>query len=591
MGNKTINSISIIDCDASLIARNIDLSSASVLNISDSNLPTLNSNVNGISNRKKGEIQKKALKLVNEFGNLKVGGKTIKEVLAFDNSTIYFFHRFKILHQLTKHLVKVEEIENQINDFESCLVYTSEPKLIKHFENSEKVQTFFIESGKEKLNIQSVFQFMSLMIWRLLKGLMQYKKALNLSIAVVDRPTDYVSNKNGFKNPFFENLFKKNSQELLLISEIPIYGFKGRNRFKWQKNYGVHDHRKNVIFGEFILLQALLFQFKKWKQHCEVLHSGLNQSFDEHWDRNYKLIWEMLIGLKSTTDLYLLKEMAYSEFFKKSQLEKLIVSDENSLSHRTIVNAAKINEIMTYGVQHGAIGISSANYIYHPSDFNYSPIPDLTFIWGQHWKEILEDHGNYPSDSIEVVGQLRTDEIHALLANRKEKKAEKKRILFATQPMPDEEWRENALLDVLKLASKQQESDFIIRPHPRETDKEYFESRINRFKVPNVSIDGFTDLYAQLAGVDLLITCYSTVAIEALYFKLPVLLIDYNEMDILNFSKNNLSPLSRSYQEIEFNYKLLLEGNFDSSTVDEYIEKYAYKIDGKVANRIWNTLV
>ena len=586
MSHNKVHSISIIDCDVDKIQTYLDPSSTPILNISEPEEVTIQSNIEGISNKQKGEIQSKALRTINEFGDIKINNETVKDILSFGNSTVFFFHRFKILHLLTKHLIKVEEVNYQLDKFESINLYSSDSRLLKHFENNDKVDLHFFKPDKEKINLKSFLSFLFLMTFRILKGFSQYKFALKVPFALVDRPTDYVSTNGKLKNPFFENLLKKCSFPILLISEIPIYGFRGKNCFKSQKKYHVHNEKKDVIFGEFILLRAFLLHFKKWKQNRKELHQKLVNSFNNQWEANNKLIWEILVGLKSTTDLYILKEIAYTCFFEKSNVKTLVASDENSLSHRTIINAAKLNGIKTYGVQHGAIGKGSANYMYHSSDFNYSPVPDISFVWGNYWKNILEEYGNYPSKSIKVVGQLRTDEINDLLAKKIQQTSSRKRVLFATQPMPDEEWREKAMMDVLKLAANRPETDFIIRPHPRETDRDYFTSRIDKFELSNISIDGKTDLYLQLANVDLLITCYSTVALEALYFKIPVLLIDYYEIDILSFVKNKLAPLSRSYSEIESTYSILLSQSFNSSAVENYIEEYAYKIDGNVAERI-----
>ena len=88
----------------------------------------------------------------------------------------------------------------------------------------------------------------------------------------------------------------------------------------------------------------------------------------------------------------------------------------------------------------------------------------------------------------------------------------------------------------------------------------------------------------------MLITYFSTVGTEAVYFYKPLIILDHLKQDIQNYHKENVAFQATNSNELK-NYinKILSDDlKINVKAYQNFINKYAYKIDGKVSERCLN---
>ena len=221
--------------------------------------------------------------------------------------------------------------------------------------------------------------------------------------------------------------------------------------------------------------------------------------------------------------------------------------------------------------------------------------PDRTFIWGERWKELLSGKGNYDPESLVITGQIRTDVI-PVLKNSKIKGVlnipENSRVvLFASQPQQDPELREKSAFDVFTAMSNIPNAHLVVKLHPAEkNDMTYYKEIARKAGCINYQIIYHIDLYLLISLSDIVITCFSTVGAETVYFNKPLIILDHLKQDIQGYHKEGIALQAIDQDELK-NYILkFLNGqlSINAENYSNYIRNFAFKIDGRVSERIIN---
>jgi len=100
---------------------------------------------------------------------------------------------------------------------------------------------------------------------------------------------------------------------------------------------------------------------------------------------------------------------------------------------------------------------------------------------------------------------------------------DKKIILFASQPLPNLEEKDLITNSIFNAISKLENSFLVIKVHPNETDLSYYEKTAKKFNVKTFLILQSHNLYELIFVSDMVIVSYSTVGIEAMRLKKPVI--------------------------------------------------------------------
>jgi CDP-glycerol glycerophosphotransferase (TagB/SpsB family) len=400
--------------------------------------------------------------------------------------------------------------------------------------------------------------------------------------------------KEEFGNYYIGYLLDNINKDFIILDDVSIPKF---NDASFKIDIKLLKFRRNRIHSERIMFKGLLSrgirrdliqQENRLKERYEIIKkSGLPSE--------NLLIINHIISLHKTSKLFIFKYLCYKHYFQNKLFKTITSVDENSPKIKSIFDAAKFQGIKTIGIQHGTIHELHPSYVFTKTDRERKIMPDYTMVWGIYWKTLLVNKGNYPEDSLVVTGQIRTDIIPLLKNSNKNNipdiPNDKKIIVFASQPQRDEKLRKQAAFDVFSSVSKLPEVFLVIKLHPAEfNDFEYYRNIASEAECNNYTILYNIDLYKLISISKIIITCFSTVGAEAVYFHKPLVILDHLKQDIQNYKKEGIAFQATDKRTLTEVITDILSGNLtiDNKAYTDYISEYAYKIDGKVTQRIIN---
>lgn len=252
------------------------------------------------------------------------------------------------------------------------------------------------------------------------------------------------------------------------------------------------------------------------------------------WKYLERVFDEIFLEPYLPTYIHLMEKL---ESYFKSNMPKVIMQIyETGPYAKAFEFIAKKLGIKNIGVQHGLIYEGNPDYmpIKISSQDNPlgKPIPDLTFVFGAHYKKILVEKAYYPETKIAVIGNpafYEIDKIKKMLNKNnlliKNKLPDKKIILILlsyrlfTGPKNSPDF---ALLDILhKGFQNNDDIILLVRPHPG--DAMDFSNKMtnlypnNKFKYSKNSL--FEDIFVS----DVVVTTISAAGADSVMFEKPVI--------------------------------------------------------------------
>lgn len=343
------------------------------------------------------------------------------------------------------------------------------------------------------------------------------------------------------------------------------------------------------LFEELILFKYLLSHPFSWwgikKDNNKYFHRLRQEHFE---DESLNSIHKQFLSYQKSMRFFLWKEHAYVWYFKQAGIQKLLILDEYSPNQRCLVHAASILDIECIALQHGGMHDLHPGYIYGEEDSIHNIFPSQFLTWGASYSKFLK-RNNWNS-RIQEVGHPRTDIINRL---KKNSKSDTVKIMFASQPHKDEAYTEHVAKLVFEAFAKiGKKIEPFLRPHPLEHNLDKYQKWASEAGLADLNMEAREDLYVALANTDMVITAFSTVGQEAIYFNIPLITVDYLERDIASFEKEKVAVNAQNSSELE----ALINQRMDNSEIDTdayntYINKYAHRIDGKVHDRILKILL
>lgn len=278
----------------------------------------------------------------------------------------------------------------------------------------------------------------------------------------------------------------------------------------------------------------------------------------------------------------------FTEFFKKNTPKAVFLPYENGPLALALILACKNNGIKTIGIQHGIIYPKAPSYvhdIFKTNDIPLGmPLPDHTLLFGDYAKKLLTKIGYYPEEKYLVFGNPEFFSREQILSNLSSKQIcdkysipkDKKIILFATGKMQQYynfygklNYDEQVWQKLLEKFGSNNEYYLILKPHPDE-NIDIYKKILSKHNVENVQIIN-DNLFELISISSLVISIISTVIIDALCLKKPVLKIDFG---FTNPIYDNLESLPSSTLK-----------NLHSSVI-EIIKNHS--VDTKFKNNIEN---
>ena len=84
-----------------------------------------------------------------------------------------------------------------------------------------------------------------------------------------------------------------------------------------------------------------------------------------------------------------------------------------------------------------------------------------------------------------------------------------------------------------------------------------------------------------------MITCYSTVGAETAYFHKPLIILDYLKEDVNGYVRDGIAFQASTFEEMKDLVTAIRKGQrIPTENYEEYVQKCAHSVDGKVASRI-----
>lgn len=542
----------------------------------------------------KSRINYDVLEKILAFGDKMIDGKSISQHLAFAKyASIWYYHKFRIYFLIRNKHYDIFLIKTLQKEHDNLVVYSSH-NLESYFDSKVVVINPIREIKKDYL---SMFYYILLFVSRIFVGVFS-RSVRSAKYLLLDRGSlqpmlmPDLSIRPGNYN--LEYLFQKTKEQFAIMHEVDIPKFDGENRFKLKQSFFKNRYNQTgFICAEKVLVHGLLSTRirKRALLQTELLKGKLDELEQLLTISIERDIISELKKLHQTNKYYIFRYFSFKNFFGKHDFKSVSSIDENSPLVKTILDAAKANGIKTIGIQHGAIHQLHPAYRFTHIDRISRVMSDKTILWGEYWKELLINMGGFPEHSLEISGQIRTDIIPFLKNSRQQIfDGLKKNIVFASQPQRDANIRYRAAEDVFTAAAALGDEYWMhVKLHPNEmTDKAYYSNIAKKVNCHNYSFVGNLDLYQVISNSDILITCFSTVGTETIYFNKPLIILDHLKQDVQGYFKEGVAFQATSHNDLENYIKGICEGRIkiNKKSYADFIQKYAYKIDGKASNRI-----
>ncbi|MHC1774818.1 MAG: CDP-glycerol glycerophosphotransferase family protein [Lentimicrobium sp.] len=543
------------------------------------------------------------MKCLLAFGETDLDGIPLSQRLSVNGLSLWHYHKYRIYFMLRNLAYEAEMALDFSNRFDKVLWFTDGPELQIHTALPDNISCQYPVSGvKKRKNFPAMVKYLIYLKIRFIQGLLHPYKPLKARHLILDRSIkqpclDLKTLEVKPENYNLTYVFEKAGDDLAVIDELETPKFEKGRPFKFMK-WMFANTRKPLkrIPGEYILLKAMFVpsvwhDFRKADKDFRAVLSSLNQEYSigrEAW------ILRRIRQFHPATRLYLFKYLAWRRFFIQNQYLSITSIDENSPAVRCILDAAKAFGIRTIGIQHGNIHDLHPAYLYTEADIRKGLLCDTTIVWGDYWKDFLINTAGYPADSLVVAGQSRTDIIPVLLREQQLLKTRLNLptgeiIVFASQLQQDPLLRERAAFDVFESVKNLSDVHLIIKLHPSEaSDPDYYVCIARQVGCENYSIAGGADLYMLIATCRLLITCFSTVGAEAVYFNKPLIILDHLEQDIQGYIRQKVAFKATNAGELSEIIKGVLSGKLktDEEAGNDFIRRNAFRVDGQTSERI-----
>jgi len=552
--------------------------------------------------KEKSEINYEIMDRVLAFGEITINDKTITDYLTFNNASIWHYHKFRVYFDVRNYIYEQTLVDHISNNYEQIYYYGEREILSNKLKLKNKIINLIKQAKRDNKSKLSLFKYAAFFAFRIIIGLfyqnnLKGKKYLLIDHARKQICLDIKSLKLKKDNYNLGYLFDATDDEFAILDEVEVVKLSSVAHGLFNKSNFFKTRKGKYFFNEPIILRQLfsgnaIRKNKDYSAHLKQIYKLIRNQISDPVDQ---LILENLISFHKSSLYYLFKYDAYKKFFEKHSFQSVSSIDENSPRIKIILDAAKRNHIKTIGIQHGTIHRLHPAYLFTQTDIKRNIIADHTLVWGEYWKNFLMDVGNYPESSLHITGQVRTDIIPKILNHNEVGNSfvrhtqNKKVILFASQPQRDAELRKLAAFDVFTVAKKTENSYLIFKLHPaEENDFLYYDKIAKEAGCSNYSIIYEADLYILIGSADVVITCFSTVGAETTYFSKPLIILDHLKQDIQQYHREGIAFQAVNNEELTMIIHKIFKGEYilNKDAYKKYINKFAYKIDGKASERI-----
>ncbi|MFA5417933.1 MAG: hypothetical protein WC341_05690, partial [Bacteroidales bacterium] len=412
-------------------------------------------------------IQKKninydSIHKIKLFESKLIQNKSVTTFFYLNNTSLWHYQKFRIYFQFRNFNYKQAAINAVCQNHDEVHLLDESTELFNDWNLPDNLTIHKIPTNQKKagINLITGLNYALFFFIRAFIGFFQQWKSKGFEHMVIDHAQKQhcIVPKTQLLKPDNYNLcylFEKLNSKFVILDDVDVVKINNKNTFRTNQHRILKtDHRK-YLYGEFILMKGLL-SLKTWKSFKTIRSqyvTAINNLSQAKLNPSEKTILNYFIALKKTNLFFLFKNLAYFSFFYKKQIKTISTIDENSPRIKSILDAAKKSGIKTIGIQHGNIHDLHPAYLYSDRDHMMKIPTDYTLVWGKEWQHFLETKGHYPSESLVVTGQIRTDiipELQRKAINKADQNLAiaRKKVLFASQPQRDPELRYKAAFDM-----------------------------------------------------------------------------------------------------------------------------------------------
>jgi hypothetical protein len=556
----------------------------------------------------------KALHWLKDWSDKKIyENKSFKELFTYKEIPLWWFIDFWLyyhaihkdsLYEISLYLDAIKNIVEKENP-EKIVLSENNPLLVKIVKIVAKKTKVGIIKGN-KIKQDNSFKIEKLkekkFLARKIFSSFVNQKVNQKDILFFTYSFNWENNKDRFLGDISNNL-KQNTTKYIDIDYEPNLGILGT------------INRRNTHFPfEKFFTSKIAASLKTQKKHFEKQWTNLekSESFKKSFDFDGTNIYPLLKDkLKFAITTRFVEAIKYIEtannLLTKTKPKSIALTDETSMYGRSIITAARQNKIKSIGVTHGMINETCFEYIHKKNETNINkpescPIPDHTLAFGEYTKDILTKIGNYPKETIEIIGQPRYDFINdskILLRNNKEQifnslnlDKDKKLVVFFSECTTSIETGDfpQSVFKAIKTL-KDEKINFVIKLHPREHSLhwKFYENLAKKIGI-EVKIIKEINTFELINACDLGIVMHSNTGLETIMLKKPLLVVNVtNKEDLFPYVKKGAALGAYKESEIPIKMKQAL---FDKKTKENLLknrEKFVnymlFKLDGKSSER------
>jgi hypothetical protein len=544
-------------------------------------------------NKKSGRYIQEIFDEISVFGHKKsdVQGIEWTQLLSFKNQSYWYYIRFTLF---TKYYPQI--LENKIlHELSSRLTEKRELLVYSNFEHDIQATYHTQDRITGKGSHFNIFPFGVIFLIRLVIGFfLTFRKCKNKHVLFLEpynlQKVLDISSKGSdrfiLSDYYNEYLSDKclHQNDFVFVSDF--YFPKGISFSSIRKQFFINKYTSKSIYFEYHF--AIAFLNPIFLLEIFRFRSCLKNSISKEHGSNFSN--KLLIGgIKSSLNLLTLmyaRECVFEKLAGRYCFRSVTCHHEQVYHHLSFIHGAKKSKVPTIGFQHGIIHPLHMHYMYTAEDVKFDPFPDYMITWGDYWKNILVNKSSYPESRVVSLGQIRTDIIPDLI--KQNIVNDKLRVLYASQPHHRPDVRDRITAELLLFFSNRTECEFFIKPHPGEKDAHVYFHQIAKSLHLQTPVLNFDDLYLSLNSCDLLITHNSTVTAEAIYFKKPVILYDFEDSDLSGFSRFKGAVFTAdSPGKLDEMITGLLNKTLpvDEAVQDDFIRQFCFAIDGNTCQR------
>jgi CDP-glycerol glycerophosphotransferase (TagB/SpsB family) len=559
------------------------------------------------------ELFSKATEDLFQFSEIKHNGNTIKELISFEGISLWWFYETNIRKSYKEYLKSryiAERVLNylDINDSTQEIITDINSQITLNILRDELVKfniKLILKEGPSEQSSRYLYILRYIVRYLISTLISKFYPFKGTAPVIIVSYTNYWTKynvtqdikKDGIYHEIQEELEKRNIDYLGLEHSDDSLGNFIKTRIEKKR----FDKAHWMPLTTYIDLEIIEKSIKYYRQINRNI-SKLSLSGDEN-----VFILNMLKGKIRDSLLHIIDIKCFQRVLEKVKPKILLVSCEYCTAGRMAVILGDIKGITTLALQHGIITNRSSEFIFSKQertttsrDINARPIAKITSVYGKIYRDILVDESTYPSMSIVITGQPRYDVMaRANEMYSREAFLEKmgldagKRLVFCTTDgLPESRASQNAyaLLEVLKEMDDR--AQLLIKPHPNNADRNLYERAMEEVGVKGL-ISSDLNLYEAIYASDVLVTWFSTTALEAILLSKPVVILNLTtEPDYVSYVDEGVAFGAHTKEELILALDKVFRGEkHDAQRRIAFVEKYVHKIDGKATSRVVDTIV